>query len=78
MGKKTTETVTSDSVADTQQPSYVEELLKNGTVTLTANTREELAEMVDNIPAECHYGAGAVGKNPDTGLFSLRIDITNP
>ena len=77
MGKKTTETVTSDSVADTQQSSYVEELLKNGTVILTANSREELAEMVNDIPADCHYGAGAVGKNPDTGLFSLRIDITN-
>ena len=71
MSKKTTKTT------ETQQPAFVEELLKNGTVTLTANTREELAEMVDNIPAECHYGAGAVGKNPDTGLFSLRIDITN-
>jgi hypothetical protein len=71
MSKKTTETT------ETKQPDYVAELLLNGTVTLTANTREELAEMVDNIPAECHYGAGAVGKNPDTGLFSLRIDITN-
>ncbi len=71
MSKKTTETT------ETKQPDYVAELLLNGTVTLTANTPEELAEMVDNIPAECHYGAGAVGKNPDTGLFSLRIDITN-
>jgi hypothetical protein len=71
MSKKTTETT------ETKQPGYVAELLLNGTVTLTANTLEELAEMVDNIPAECHYGAGAVGKNPDTGLFSLRIDITN-
>ncbi len=71
MGKKTTETT------ETKQPDYVAELLLNGTVTLTANTLEELAEMVDNIPAECHYGAGAVGKNPETGLFSLRIDITN-
>ena len=78
MGKKTTETVTSDSVADTQQPSYVEELLKNGTVILTANSREELAEMVNDIPADVRYAVGAVGKNPDTGLFSLRIDITNP
>ena len=59
------------------QPAYVAELLLNGTVTLTANTREELAEMVDNIPAECHYGAGAVGRHPETGLYSLRIDITN-
>ena len=44
---------------------------------LTAKTREELAEMVNDIPADVKYGAGAVGKNPDTGLFSLRIDITN-
>lgn len=71
MSKKTTETT------ETNQPDYVAELLLNGTVTLIANTREELAEMVDNIPADCHYGAGAVGKNPDTGLFSLRLDITN-
>ena len=71
MSKKTTETT------ETKQPDYVAELLLNGTVTLTANTREELAEMVNDIPADCHYGAGAVGKNPDTGLFSLRIDITN-
>ena len=71
MSKKTTETT------ETKQPDYVSELLLNGTVTLTANTPEELAEMVNEIPADCHYGAGAVGKNPYTGLFSLRIDITN-
>ena len=71
MSKKTTETT------ETQQPAFVEELLKNGTAVLTAKTREELAEMVNDIPADCHYGAGAVGKNPETGLFSLRIDITN-
>ena len=72
MSKKTTETT------ETKQPDYVAELLLNGTVTLTANTREELAEMVDNIPAECHYGAGAVGKDRETGVFSLRLDIMNP
>ena len=71
MSKKTTETT------EKKQPGYVAELLLNGTVTLTANTREELAEMVDNIPAECHYGAGAVGKDRETGVFSLRLDITN-
>ena len=71
MSKKTTNT------EETQQPAFVEELLKNGTAVLTAKTREELAEMVNDIPADVKYGAGAVGKNPDTGLFSLRIDITN-
>lgn len=70
--KKTTEQT------ETQQPAYVGELLLNGTVTISAKTREELAEMVDNIPAEVHYGAGAVGKNRETGDFTLRLDIINP
>ena len=79
MRKKNNPTVVSDSVADTsqpQQPAYIDELLKNGTTTLKAKTRDELAEMVNDIPADCHYGAGAVGFNPETGDFSLRIDIT--
>ena len=77
MSKKTTETAVSDSVADAKQPSYIEELLKNGTAILTAKTRDELAEMVNNIPADCSYMAGAVGFNPETGVFTLRVDI-NP
>ena len=78
MSKKNN-TVVSDSVADNQpkQTAYIDELLKNGTTTLKAKTRDELAEMVNNIPADVHYGAGAVGFNPETGDFSLRLDITN-
>lgn len=76
MSKKN-DTVVSDSVADVQQPTYVEELLKNGTTTITAKTRDELAEMLNDIPADVKYGAGAVGFNPETGDFSLRLDITN-
>ena len=60
-----------------QQPAYVEELLKNGTAVLTAKTREELADMVNNIPADVRYGAGAAGYNPETGAFTLRVDIIN-
>ena len=71
MSKKTTETT------ETKQPAFVEELLKNGTATLTAKTRDELAEMVSNIPADVKYAAGAVGHNPETGAFTLRVDI-NP
>ena len=71
MSKKTAET------NETKQPAFVEELLKNGTAILTAKTREELAEMVNDIPSDCSYGAGAVGFNPETGVFSLRVDI-NP
>ena len=76
MSKKNN-TVVSDSVADNQQPAYVAELLEKGTTILTAKSRDELAEMVNNIPADVHYGAGAVGFNPETGDFSLRLDITN-
>jgi hypothetical protein len=57
------------------QPEYVADLLKNGTTTLTAPTRDELAEMVNEIPADVRIGTGAVGQNRDTGLFSIRIDI---
>jgi hypothetical protein len=60
-----------------QQPAYVEELLKNGTAILTAKTREELADMVNDIPANVRYGAGAAGYNPETGAFTLRVDIIN-
>ena len=77
MSKKTTEQVVSGVPADTRQPAYVEELLKNGTTILTAKTRDELAGMVNDIPADCSYMAGAVGFNPETGVFSLRLDITN-
>ena len=71
MSKKITE------ITDTKQTAFVEELLKSGTAVLTAKTREELDEMVRDIPADCSYMAGAVGFNPETGDFSLRLDITN-
>ena len=71
MSKKITETT------ETKQTAFVEELLKNGTVVLTAKTRDELTDMVNDIPADCSYGAGAVGFNPDAGVFTLRVDIIN-
>ena len=71
MSKKTTETT------ETQQPAHVAELLLNGTAILTAKTRDELAEMVNDIPADVHYAVGAVGFDPETGVFTLRVDI-NP
>ena len=69
MSKKNHETT------ETQQPAYVDELLKNGTVTLTAKTRDEFDEMLNDIPADVRYGAGAVGRNSETGILSLRIDL---
>ena len=65
------------STVESGSPAFMKELLETGTTILTAKTRDELAEMVNDIPADCSYGAGAVGYNPETGDFSLRLDITN-
>jgi hypothetical protein len=71
MNKKTNES------AEPKQPAYVGDLLLNGTTVLTAKTRDELADMVNDIPANVRYGAGAAGYNPETGAFTLRVDIIN-
>ena len=70
MGKKTETT-------EKKHPAFVEELLKTGTVTLTSLTREDFDTMLKDIPADVKYSAGAVGFNPEAGVFSLRLDITN-
>ena len=57
------------------EPAFVGELLLNGTVTLQAKTRDELAEMIDNIPAETRYSVGAIGYDPTTRTYSLQVDI---
>ena len=75
--KNNTPAVDGSPVSTEQQPAFMKELLDNGTTILTAKSSDELAEMVNNIPADVHYGAGAVGFNPETGDFSLRLDITN-
>lgn len=68
MSKKTKTT-------ETKQPPFVEELLTNGTAILKAKTLDELTEMVNGIPANVKYGAGAAGYNTDEGVFTLRVDI---
>ena len=75
--KNNTPAADGSPVSTEQQPAFIKQLLETGTTILTAKTRDELAEMVNNIPADCSYGAGAVGYNPETGDFSLRLDITN-
>ena len=60
--------------AEAKMPGFLAELKEKGTVTLTATSREELAEMVADIPADIRYGAGAVGKTVE-GVYSLRLDI---
>lgn len=58
-----------------KQPSPYDDLLKNGTAVLEAPTREALAEMVNDIPAECKYCVGAVGRKQDGSAYTLRVDI---
>ena len=60
---------------ETQQPSVYDELLKNGKAVLEAPTREALAELVDNIPADCKYAVGAVGRKGDGSAYTIRVDI---
>ena len=88
MSKKTKkETVVADSVSNEQntqqpvveqpaniEPAYVKELLEKGVVVLSGRSREELAEMLDNIPADCSYYAGCITKSYDTGLYRLQVN----
>ena len=57
-----------------KQPAHVEELLKNGKVVLEAHTMEALADMVNDIPADCRYSVGAVGHKTE-GTYVLQVDI---
>lgn len=60
---------------ETKQPAYVEELLKNGTATLRAKTREELDMMVQQIPADTRIATGVVARNRESGDYVIRVDI---
>lgn len=77
MSKKNKEVVNDpvDQNPESKQPAFVGELMLNGTVVITGKTREELAEIVNDIPADCKYGVGAVGQDRETKVFSLRIDL---
>ena len=48
---------------------------RSGTAILEAPTREALAELVDNIPADCKYAVGAVGRKGDGSAYTIRVDI---
>ena len=72
MSKKATQT---SEVIESGQTTFVDDLLKNGTAILEAPTREELAELVNGIPADCKYCVGAVGRKQDGSAYTLRVDI---
>ena len=84
MSKEKNEEVVTDPIVEEQKaegtterkhPSPYDELLKNGTAILEAPTREALAELVDNIPADCKYAVGAVGRKGDGSAYTIRVDI---
>ena len=62
---------------EAKQPAYVEDLLKNGTTTLRAGTREKLDEMVQTLPADVRVAAGIVARNRESGEYVLQVDIIN-
>ena len=75
MSKKATQTSEQVETIESAQPSVYDDLLKNGTAILEAPTREALAELVDNIPADCKYCVGAVGRKGDGSAFTIQVDI---
>lgn len=61
-----------------QQPTggdILQTLNEKGTVVISSPTREGLAEIINTIPAEVKYSVGAVGRNYEVGVFTLRLDI---
>ena len=75
MSKKATQTSESVETVESAQPTVYDDLLKNGTAILEAPTREALAELVGNIPADCKYCVGAVGRKGDGSAYTIRVDI---
>lgn len=61
--------------SETQQHSVYDDLLKNGTAVLEAPTRDALAKMVNDIPADCRYSVGAIGCKADGSAYTLQVDI---
>ena len=61
--------------AKEEQPGYVTYLLEHGSVILRSDIRDGFGEMINQIPANIRYAAGAVGKDTLTGLYELRIDL---
>lgn len=67
-------TENAQQAVESGKTAFIEELLTKGSAVLEAPTREALAEMVDNIPAECKYAVGAVGRKGDGSGYTLKVD----
>ena len=81
MSKKTKkETVVDGSAVNEQspvesgQPAFVKELQEKGVAVLSGRSREELAEMLQSIPADLPYYTGAVAYYYDKGLYRLQVN----
>lgn len=71
------ETVTTEATtSEVDSEEWLKELTEKGYTTLVAGSREELTEMVALIPANVKYGAGAVGKDIESGLYHLKLELT--
>lgn len=73
-GSPAVENQPADSGSPAATTAY-DDLLKNGTAILEAPTREALAELVNNIPADCRYAVGAVGRKQDGSAYTIQVDI---
>lgn len=61
-----------------QQPTggdFLQTLNEKGTIIILSPTREGLGEIINTIPAEVKYSVGAVGRNHEAGVFTLRLDL---
>ena len=61
-----------------KQPTVADELMKNGNITLQADSREALMATFDELKAsikDVTLAAGCVGRSKDDGNYALRIDI---
>jgi hypothetical protein len=72
---KTKEATQQNETMEGGQPAFVDELLTKGTAVLESPTREELADLVNLIPADCKYMVGAVGRKADGSAYTLQVDI---
>lgn len=58
------------------QGDFLATLKEKGTAIIKAKTREEMATMVDQIPSDIHYGAGAVNHDYDQNIYTLTVFTT--
>jgi len=79
MGKKQ-DTTTQEGMAGgnaATPPSFVDDLLKNGTATLKAASPEALGELLATIPEDVKFSVGPIGKSKEDFQYSIRIDLIN-